>query len=114
MRGAFRLTSSYDFQSVYQDGRAIHNKHVVLHVLERLDNRANRVAFVVGKRVGLATARNRIKRLMREAYRASEKEAKGAHDLIFVARRSLKGKSCREVESILRGALKKAGLLESQ
>lgn len=114
MRDASRLTRSCDFQNVYRNGRVVYNKHVVLHVLGRSDQEGNRVGFVVRKKIGSATVRNRTKRLMKEAYWANQEKVRKAHDIVFVAKESLGETSYWEAEGALKRALKKASLWRSQ
>ena len=68
-----------------------------------------RFGFVVGKRVGGAATRNRLKRRLREAARLSG--ARGEADLVVIARARARDASYRELERVLRSLLRQAGLL---
>ena len=68
-----------------------------------------RFGFVVGIRVGGAVTRNRLKRRLREAARQSG--ARGAADLVVIARARARDASYRELERVLRSLLRQAGLL---
>lgn len=50
------------------------------------DAGAPRLGLVVGRRVGTAVRRNRIKRLLREAFRLRQHEFPGDYDVIIVVR----------------------------
>ncbi len=50
------------------------------------DKGHHRIGITIGRRVGAATQRNRIKRLLREAYRLSRHDLPGAYDWVIVVR----------------------------
>jgi ribonuclease P protein component len=63
--------------------------------------------------VGGAVARNRARRLMREAFRRHQLELAQPVDLVLVARPSIAGKGFAEVERDFLITLRKAKLLPS-
>lgn len=65
-----RLRESRQFREAYRSGRSFHGTLMTLVSLVRTDDHA-RVAFVASRRVGSAVRRNRAKRLLREAWRAT-------------------------------------------
>ncbi|GIU98866.1 MAG: hypothetical protein KatS3mg014_0482 [Actinomycetota bacterium] len=66
------------------------------------------VAFVAGRRVGGAVARNRARRIMRAAWRELAPRVPGGHDVVWVARASIRGAKTQdlvpEMEQLLRHA----------
>ena len=64
MRNEQRLRRRRDFTRAYRKSRANGNQLLVLRVLPG-DNQATRFGFVVGKVVGNAVVRNRVKRRLR-------------------------------------------------
>lgn len=83
-----RLCQNRSFQAVYRSGKSYANKYLVLYVLpNRSVNR--RIGFAAGKRLGPAVIRNRLKRLLREAYRHHQEKIITGVDLVIVARRPL-------------------------
>jgi ribonuclease P protein component len=85
-----------DFQRVYEGGRRQFTGNMTVFFLRRsggkdaLDTGTTpRVGLTVGKVLGGAVDRNRIKRRMREAVRVSWQAAEGAVDVVFNPRKSV-------------------------
>lgn len=84
-----RLSRSAEFDRVFRDGRSHSSRYVVLHEFERAEGEADRqprLGLSVGRRVGGAVERNRVKRLLREAFWASAAGLPPGRDYVLVAR----------------------------
>jgi ribonuclease P protein component len=83
-KNILKNTSSLD--AVFSSGKKLTVSTTSLYYLKRESKKDFRVAFTVGKKTHkLAVNRNKIKRLMREAFRLNIPEFNiGAHDLVFV------------------------------
>ena len=91
-----RLTRSADFDRVYRRGRSAATRSFVLYAFPSApsddeagdaEDRADvRLGVSVGRRVGGAVERNRVKRVLREAFWALDDQLPEEHDFVIVAR----------------------------
>ncbi len=71
----------------------------------------SRAAWVTGKRVGGAVARNRARRLLREAWRALAPRIREGNDLVFVARASFESAKAPDLIEEIQQLFTDAGLI---
>lgn len=69
----------------------------------------SRCGFSVGRRLGKAVVRNRVKRVLREIVRQTPLQP--GWDIIFIARIAAAGTTYAELEKSVSGLLLRAGLL---
>jgi ribonuclease P protein component len=81
-----RLSRSADFDRVFRQGRAHANRELVLHVFPRGEGDAPRLGLSVSRKVGGAVERNRVKRLLREAFAAESSKLPPDTDAVIIAR----------------------------
>ena len=111
MAAVNRLSSPAAFRSVFSTGHSYAQDAVVLYVAKRATGGGPaRAGLVVSRKVGGAVARNRAKRLLREALRLEGRELPEGLDLVVVARPSVAGASYRELAGDIRDVLNAAGL----
>jgi ribonuclease P protein component len=86
-----RLSRSRDFDAVYRRGTSASTRYLVLHWFPREEDgdSPSRLGLAVPRSVGSAVVRNRVKRLLREAWRALLDEIPAGHDYVLVARPGL-------------------------
>ena len=85
-----RLSRSKDFDTVYRRGRSTSSRYLVLHWFKRDDDGGEpRLGLAVPRSVGTAVARNRVKRLLREAWRELLPTVPSGNDYVLAARPGL-------------------------
>jgi ribonuclease P protein component len=108
VRGEQYLTKPVQYAFVYNKGNSWANNLLVMKA------RSNglvlsRYGFSVGRRVGKAVVRNRVKRLLREILRVTT--LRPGWDIVFIARSSAAGVNYAELEMAVKDLLSRAGLL---
>jgi ribonuclease P protein component len=87
-RGA-RLLRHADFQRVYKTGKRHFTAHMTVFYLPRAEGSGLRVGFTVGRVLGGAVERNRIKRRLREAVRKHRVGVTAGADVVINPKKSL-------------------------
>jgi ribonuclease P protein component len=102
-----RLSRSAEFERVYRQGRSKGNRYLVLYAFPRAEDDAEgpRLGLSVGRRVGGAVDRTRVKRVLREAFWEQARRLPAGSDYVVVARPESLGLTEREGEPGIRTAL---------
>jgi len=85
-----RLLRHADFERVYKQGRRHFSTHMTVFYLGRAEGEALRVGYTVGRVLGGAVDRNRMKRRLRESVRLTRPVAGVAADVIINPKKSLR------------------------
>jgi ribonuclease P protein component len=84
-----RLRKRSGFMEVQGRGKKLHTDSFLVFVLPRKDGLAPpRLGITVSKKVGDAVLRNRVKRLVREAFRRNKALFPQGLDVVFIAKRN--------------------------
>jgi ribonuclease P protein component len=103
-----RLSRSGDFDRVYRDGSSRGNRFLVLYSFARGDDAVEgeaRLGVSVGRKVGGAAQRNKVKRAIRESFWQLAGELPAGHDYVIVARPGVEGLVEREGADGVRSSL---------
>ena len=91
MQRRHRLSRSRDFDAVYRRGSSASTRYLVLHWFARDEDPDGvpRLGLAIPRSVGTAVVRNRMKRLLREAWRGLLPGIPAGCDYVLVARPGL-------------------------
>lgn len=85
-----RLLRHADFERVYQLGRRHFSANMTVFYLRRVDGEGMRVGFTVGRALGGAVDRNRMKRRLRESVRLCRPSPGPAVDVVINPKKSVR------------------------
>ena len=108
MQKKVHLTRRSQYKLVYSRGKSWTNRLLVMRALPN-DLICTRYGLSVGKRVGNAVTRNRVKRLLRENIRLIE--SKPGWDVVFIARDAASGNNYHNIGNAVKDLLHRSHLL---
>lgn len=103
------LQKKWEFQRVFEENRKYTGRYFILYILQNQPDR--KVGILVSSKFGKAVKRNRIKRLIREAYRLNNHLLPNDVHIVISAKSGINNLKYKEVEQDLIGLYKEAGLL---
>jgi ribonuclease P protein component len=103
--GRGRLSRSAEFDRVFRHGRSHAGRDLVLYVFPREEDGVPRLGLSVSRKVGGAVERNRIKRLLREAFAREGQRLPVGSDAVVIARSGSRELAERDGLSGMREAL---------
>jgi ribonuclease P protein component len=110
-----RLRAKREIEATFRQGRRFHSRPVVLHARRRSEgakaDALPRVTVIAGRPFRTAVARNRARRVLREACRLALGQARGPWDLVLIARPEALGLSLAARLEAVTGLLQRAGVL---
>ena len=110
MKFSHSLKLNHIFQRLYRtSGQA--NGYLVLYARKNRTD-TNRVGITVGKKLGHAVVRNRVRRRLREVYRLNEDKFQPGWDIVVVARTRAIYADFGQLTDAYMTAAQKAGILK--
>jgi ribonuclease P protein component len=114
MKKEYRIKKNKEFQAVFKNGQSFANRQFVVYVMDQPEQVHFRVGLSVGKKIGNAVTRNRIKRLIRQVIFEFSPELNQHKDYIIIARMPVSDMGYEEVKKSLAHVLRKAKVLKKQ
>lgn len=105
-----RLKKSWEFQRAYKKGKKYWDNFFVIYVYDT-QLRHTRLGITASKKVGKSVQRNRVKRLIREAFRSVKLELLPNYDIVVVGRTAACGLSMLQVCDSLSKLFHRASIL---
>ena len=112
MEYSVSLKLNHIFRRLYKTN-GVANGYLVLYARENHSS-ANRVGVTVGKKLGKAVIRNRVRRRLREVYRLNESLFKPGYDIVVVARARCVSADFHKLTKAYLSLADKAGILVEQ
>lgn len=112
MKKSYRVKTDKDFQKVYRHGESVANRQLVLYVYPKADQKHFRVGLSVGKKIGNAVVRNRIKRLIRAALQELKPAINPEIDFLLIARRDIIDKDFHQIKNSIIHVMNIAGIID--
>ncbi len=102
-----RLSNKRQFDAVFKDGRVFTCDELTVRIRPN-DAGRSRLGLLVGRRHGNAARRNRMKRLLREAFRLNRRRLTEPCDVVIVPRSGWRRLELKEIEAVLAGLFDEA------
>lgn len=105
-----RIRRTREIQQVLNKGRRVRGERLQLHLLRQGGSEEIRLGVSARRRLGNAVARNRSKRLIKEAFRLRYQNLPPGTDIVVAVLEDLSGMKLREVDGLLWDLILKSGL----
>lgn len=114
LKKAYRIKKNKEFQEIFKIGKSFANRELVIYYREKRNQEHFRVGISVGKKLGNAVTRNRIKRYIRECFVHLDDKVKVEYDIIVIARNRVVDLSYYQTCKSLQHLLRKQNLLREE
>ncbi|MGX6979274.1 ribonuclease P protein component [Vagococcus elongatus] len=111
MKKKYRIKKETEFREIMNERHSFANKNLVVYIKKR-EGSFFRVGLSVGKKVGNAVERNKVKRFLRLALTEMREEIDSNYDLILIARPAILTLSYEEVKKNIHHVLSLANVIK--
>ena len=95
-----RLLNRAEFTLIRNTGKKIHSDCFIAQII-RNNKKNSRLGLTISKKAGKAVIRNRLKRLVRESFRANKHNLSGFWDINIIAKKNAAQCSSAQVSSAM-------------
>jgi ribonuclease P protein component len=99
-----RIRNRQDYLRIYDQGKRVYTRNFTIITCPN-QAKIRRLGTTVGKKVGNAVKRNRIKRLLREFFRLNKNSLPAAHDIVIIAKKGVSRLAYKDVYAELESRL---------
>jgi len=108
-----RIKKRSEFVHLQEQGKKLHNRNILV-IFEPTSLPESRFGIVVTRKINQrATARNRIKRRIREILRLNRSRLRSSFDILIIARRGIESCTYKEIEEQILGSLRRERCIAS-
>lgn len=113
MRKVNTLKKNYEFKNVIKKGHYFVRKHVIIYLTRNNENK-NIIGIAVNTKICNAVKRNRIKRVIREAFYKEEKKLKKGYNIVFLwnKKEPAQNTNFQEINKEIKDIFEEADLVE--
>lgn len=111
MKKKYSIKKNQDIQRILNKARFTKGRYIVVYVTKN-DTDENKIAFLVGKKLGHAPYRNQVKRRMRVATQGLWNDLLPGHNILIMARPLIKDIKPDEISRELAYLLKKHDIMK--
>lgn len=101
MRKQYRIKKNEEFQHIFKKGTSFANRQLVIYYTHTPNQDHFRIGLSVGKKIGNAVTRNRIKRYLRESFLDLEDYILPTLNIIIIARNPTKDMGFHDIRKSL-------------
>lgn len=87
MKKTYRIKKNEEFQHIFKHGKSFANRELVIYYCYKEGQEHFRLGISVGRKIGTAVTRNKLKRYIREIFTQLKGKIKPEYDIIIIARK---------------------------
>ncbi|MED3661610.1 ribonuclease P protein component [Ureibacillus sp. FSL K6-8385] len=114
MKKRQRIKENKEFQKVFKEGKSFANRQFVVYCLPREGQKEFRIGLSVGKKIGKAVTRNKVKRYIRQSFLELKDDLRQDMDYVIIARLPAANLNYHETKKSLEHVLKIAKVLNKK